>query len=61
MNNDRGPKIVGLQNILHARRATGFGRHFRGVANCAFFICAFANCADPNAPHIQYIMSCHLK
>uniref|UniRef100_A0A915I9Y7 Alanine--glyoxylate aminotransferase 2, mitochondrial n=1 Tax=Romanomermis culicivorax TaxID=13658 RepID=A0A915I9Y7_ROMCU len=20
----------------------------RGVANCAFFICAFANCADPN-------------
>uniref|UniRef100_A0A915HZD1 Uncharacterized protein n=1 Tax=Romanomermis culicivorax TaxID=13658 RepID=A0A915HZD1_ROMCU len=23
-----------------------------GVANSAHFICAFANCADPNAPHV---------
>uniref|UniRef100_A0A915JD61 Maspardin n=1 Tax=Romanomermis culicivorax TaxID=13658 RepID=A0A915JD61_ROMCU len=24
-----------------------------GVANCAFFICAFANCANPNEPHVH--------
>uniref|UniRef100_A0A915K9L6 Uncharacterized protein n=1 Tax=Romanomermis culicivorax TaxID=13658 RepID=A0A915K9L6_ROMCU len=51
---------VSLQDKLQPIQSKRRGEcQKRGVANCTFFICAFANCADLIAP--RFILAIHYQ